>query len=479
MISSEYAALFLKILSIENSMNKQQVMEYYANKFVTGQLLSGSKDREVAGAFWDGTYDQRPNILQFPFDVVQMAKKGVTSFHFSVEHWSNAMAISDSDSYDRLRKGWDVIIDIDSKMSLDESKIAARLVCEMLEKYDIRNYGIKFSGRRGFHIVMPWTMFPKTIDYKPAEKLYPLAPGVISRFIRKKIKAALMDELVKTKGAKNLFSILEEVPEKVSPYFFVEIERNWGNRHMFRAPFSLNEKTWLVSVPLTFPEIMGFDTKRAEPKQVVANSNTYPEFFRGEAAAGEAEALLTDAMDWYTTIRKEDKPKTQRPRLVWEKKIPEEHFPPCIKNVLGGLADGRKRSIFTLVNFLRMANWSWPEIEEKIYQWNEKNRPPLPRSIVVGQLRYGQSNQYTAANCPPDGDLFYTDTGICRPDSICKAGGTKIAIRNPIVYPFKLMKIRRKTQPARRGFSCLVCSKEFKSMRSLAVHKSRTHGITE
>ncbi len=454
-------------------MNRQQTLDYYSNEFVIKQLLASSADREIAGAFWDGTYDQRPNILQFPSDIVQMVKKGVTSFHFSVEHWTNPMAITTgTDNYDRLRKGWDVIIDIDSKMTLDESKIAARLVCELLEKYSLRNYGIKFSGRRGFHIVLPWTMFPKIIDYNDAAKLYPLIPRIVSRFIRKKIKHQLMEELIKSKGAKNLFSILDEVPEKISPYFFVEIEKDWGNRHMFRAPYSLNEKTWLVSVPISLNQLKDFDPKEAEPKKVIANTNTYENFFRGEE--NEAQDLLLEAMDWYTTVKKE-KPKQHVHRIVWEKKIAEENFPPCVKNILGGMQDGRKRSIFTLVNFLRMMNWSWPEIEEKIYAWNEKNRPPLPRSIVLSQLRWSQMNQRTTANCPPDGDLFYTDTGICKPDKICTAGSGKIVIRNPVVYPFKLMKISRKTKTW-RGYSCGVCGKELKNMRSLNVHKSRTHG---
>lgn len=454
-------------------MNKQQILEYYSNDFVNRQILGSSIDREIAGAFWDGTYDQRPNILQFPSDIIQMAKKGVTSFHYSVEHWTNAMSIvTGTDNYDRLRKGWDVLIDIDSKMTIEESKIAATLVCRLLEKYGIKNYGIKFSGRRGFHIILPWVMFPKAIDYNDAAKMYPAVPRIISRFIRKKIRQELLEELIKTKGAKSLFSMFEEVPEKISPYFFVEIEKDWGNRHMFRAPYSLNEKTWLVSTPLAFSQIKDFDPKNAEPRHVIANSNTFPDFFRGEE--NEAQDLLLEAMDWYTTVKKE-KPRQKKQIIVWEQKITEEYFPPCIKNIISGMSDGRKRSIFTLVNFLRMANWSWTEIEGKVMEWNDKNRPPLPRSIVLSQLRWSQTNQRTTANCPPDGDLFYTDTGICRPDKTCTAGTNKIAIKNPVVYPFKLMKMKRKERPLRRGYSCGACNKEFKNMRSLSQHKSRTH----
>ena len=97
-------------------------MEYYSDGQIAGQILAGAKGREVAGAFWDGSYDKRPNILQYPTDIVQMVRKGVTSFHLSVEHWSNPMAIT-SENYEKLRTGWDMIIDIDSKLGVDESKI--------------------------------------------------------------------------------------------------------------------------------------------------------------------------------------------------------------------------------------------------------------------------------------------------------------------------------------------------------------------
>ncbi|MBI3190190.1 hypothetical protein HYZ41_00650 [archaeon] len=360
-------------MTTDNSVNRQKVYEYYSDKFIVDQLMKNSKGREVAGAFWNGTYDRRPNILQYSTDVTQMVRNGVTSFHFSVERWSNPMAIADEKSYEKLRNGWDLIFDIDSKLGLDESKTAADLICKLLEKYGIKNYGVKFSGRRGFHICIPWIMFPKTIDYKPAAKMYPGIPRIVARFVRKKIKHQLMAELIKSKGAKQLIK-----------------------------------------------------------KNIV----------------------------------------------LWEGRISEEYFPPCIKNILSGITDGRKRSIFTLVNFLRMANWQWDEIEQKIIEWNENNVKPLPRTIVVGQLRWSQRNMRNPANCPPDGDLFYGDTvNVCKPDNICKQGTTKILIKNPIVYPFKVMKIKRKKKIS-RGYTCGVCGKDFKNMRSLNMHKGRSHGYT-
>ncbi len=449
-------------------ITRKEIHDYYSREDIASQLVKNAANREVAGAFYDGQYDSRPNILQFHSDVVQMVRKGVTSFHYSVEHWKSPMAVHTERDYSKLRTGWDIIIDIDSKLGIEESQSAALIAIELLEKYGIRNAGIKFSGRRGFHICLPWIMFPQEVNYKPLAQLYPKVPQAIISFIRDRIKEKLMKELLKGKSAKELIQALEEPPSELSPYFFVEIEKNWGARHMFRAPYSLNEKTWLVSLPINAKQLGNFSLESADIKNIETNTD----FFKGED--NEAESLLIDAVDWQALQEKEPEKKEKKRFLDYEKRIPEELFPPCIKTILAGLADGRKRSLFTLINFLRMCNWAWAEIEQKVFEWNEKNKPPLPRTIVVAQLRWAQANARNPWNCPPDGQM-YVDIGICRPDEICKAGTGNIAIKSPIVYPFKRMKQRK----VYRGYSCMHCEREFKNMRSLAMHKSRSHGIYE
>ena len=447
-------------------MNRADVAEYYSNEKIISELLRNAKNREIAGALWDGRYDQRPNVLQYASDVAQMVRKGVTSFHYSVEHWSNAMAIT-GENYERLRTGWDMIIDIDSKLGIDESKLAADMICRLLEKYGIKQYGLKFSGRRGFHICLPWVMFPKELDYKPLEKQYPDVPRIIAGFIRMKIRDELLAALVRSKGAKNLIETLDS-PSELDPFYFVEVEKDWGNRHMFRAPYSFNEKTWLVSVPLDHKDLTSFDVKNAEHGRVL--SAKHPEFFRGKK--DEAADLLAEAIDWHAMQKKEVK--VEKKRLVsFDRKIPEENFPPCIKLMLAGLSDGKKRSLFTLVNFLKMMNWTRDDIEAKILEWNAKNKPPLPQSIVLGQLRYAERRETAPpANC--SNNAYYIDIGLCKPDAVCKRGSDKITIKNPIAYPFRTMKRVKKERPKQRGFSCL-CGKEFPTELALAMHKGKVH----
>jgi DNA primase catalytic subunit len=446
-------------------MNRQDVVEYYSNEKIIAELIKNAKNREVAGAFLDGRYDQRPNIIQFPSDVVQMARKGITSFHFSVEHWSNPMAIA-TDNYERLRTGWDLIFDIDSKLGIEESKLAATHICNLLRKYSVKNFGLKFSGRRGFHISISWKCFPKEIDYKPLEKQYPDVPRIVAHFIREKIRADLLKDLVRSKGATKLIEIIGESPSELDPFYFIEVEKDWGNRHMFRAPFSFNEKTWLVSTPISFSSLGSFTPKDAEWENVLKQK--HPEFFTGEE--GEAADLLTDAIDWNAAQKKEEVKKEIKPRVKWEKKVPEEMFPPCMKAILSGLSDGKKRSVFTLVNFLKMMNWTHEEIEARIQEWNKSNTPPIPNAIVLSTIRYHDAREPAPpANC--FNDMYYKSFGVCRPDDICRKMNEK-KLSNPIAYPFKIMK---RPSSRKRGFSCGVCNKEFRSQYSLSVHKGRMH----
>lgn len=441
-------------------MNMQAVFEYYSNPLVIEQLVSHAKDREVAGALFTGNYEKRPNIIQYPDDVIQMAKNGVTSFHLSVERWTYPMQLIKKD-YHSLRKGWDLIIDMDSKLSIEESKITASLICDLLKKYSIRNHTIKFSGNRGFHICLPWEMFPDEVDYQQLSKRYPQAPRIIASFIKKEIASRLMKELIKKKGAKELIDLLGEKPEKMNPFYFVDVENNWGNRHMFRAPFSLNEKTWLVSLPFDPKHIDKFSKPDAKPDRALAFLEKEKHtFFRGEE--NEALALLTDAFDWHASIKKEPEKKKKK-YIFTEKQVPESQFPPCMKIILAGLDDGKKRSIFTIINFLRMMNWPWKEIEERVFEWNNKNRPPLQTNLLIAGLRAAERNQLNPANC--FNETFYTSFGVCKPDSNCKK------IKNPIAYPLKKM-----DRPRFRGYECARCDKKFKSMRSLRVHIGRIHG---
>jgi len=414
-------------------MNLKKIYEYYSQDEILEKIVSSAREREVSASKQDGSHLSRPNVLVYPRDVLELVKRGAVSFHGSVERWKNPMQLAtrlSESELNELRTGWDLIIDIDSAIGLEASKLAAKRVINFLKKYGIKNFGVKFSGNRGFHILVPWEAFPKKVDYSETRTQFPLIPQVIASFIREKVKDDLMQDLIKMKGS--LRSLVEELNrelEELTPYMFVEIEKDWGSRHLFRLPYTINEKTFserkcLVTLPVE--DIDSFERDDASIEKVKPRV----EFFK-EPEPGEATTLLIDAMDWYSERKKEEKKKPVKRKMSRKSKVPEERFPPCIKKILKGLSDGRKRSIFILVNFLNTMGWKWEEIEEKILEWNKRNNPPLRDNYVRTQLKWfeRQKRDLLPPNC--DNQQFYTSFGVCKPDSKCSK------IKNPVVYPFK------------------------------------------
>ncbi|MCD6367961.1 MAG: hypothetical protein J7L45_02635 [Candidatus Aenigmarchaeota archaeon] len=413
-------------------MNKKEIYEYYSNEDILNKLVENSKDREISASLFNGSYLNRPNIIMYPRDVLEMVKGGCVSFHGSVELWKNPMRLDtklSEEQLNELRTGWDLIIDIDSALGIEAAKLAAKRVVEFLKSHGIRNPGIKFSGNRGFHIGVPWKAFPKKIDYEPTKNQFPRIPRIIASYMRNEIKDKLLQDLISLKGSlRELVEDVDQYLEELTPYIFVEIEKDWGSRHLFRLPYSINEKSWLVSVPISIDDIDSFELDDATPERIKAKKD----FFQ-EVKDGEATNLVMDALDWYSQIKEErSRKKNEKPKKIMKtKKVPEERFPPCIKKILGGLSDGRKRSVFILVNFLSNVGWSWPEVKKRIIEWNKNNKPPLRDNYISTQLKWfeRQDRKLLPPNC--DNKHFYKSFGVCHPDEKCKR------IKNPVVYPFK------------------------------------------
>jgi hypothetical protein len=162
---------------------------YYSNPKIQEAILKFAKDREVVPRYFEG-FGKRPDMLQYPSDIQGLVKKGATSFHASEELWEDPLSIDSESSIRELsgqRKSWDLLIDIDSPF-LDCSNIAARLIIEALEQNGIKNYGIKFSGSKGFHIMISGKAFPKIYDDKNTSEMFPEWPRAICGYLMDYIK---------------------------------------------------------------------------------------------------------------------------------------------------------------------------------------------------------------------------------------------------------------------------------------------------
>ncbi len=119
---------------------------YYSNPKIQKAIFDFAVNREVCPRYFEG-FGKRPDCLQYESDVFELVKKGATSFHCSEEIWDNPLNIQTGMNVKQLndlRKGWDLILDIDSKY-IDYSKICTKILISFLEFSGVKNVGVKFS----------------------------------------------------------------------------------------------------------------------------------------------------------------------------------------------------------------------------------------------------------------------------------------------------------------------------------------------
>ena len=171
---------------------------YYSNPEIQKAIFSFAENREVVPRYYEG-FGKRPDTLQYPSDVMGLVNKGATSFHASEELWNDPLRISSDSSQEELRemrKSWDLLIDIDSPF-LDYSKIAARLIAEELENQGIETYRIKFSGKKGFHLIVPAGAFPEELSGLKTKEMFPEWPRAILGYLNYKIRRKYNEEVSK------------------------------------------------------------------------------------------------------------------------------------------------------------------------------------------------------------------------------------------------------------------------------------------
>ncbi len=432
-------------------MDFQKILSYYSREDVQKAILKVCREREVVGVFDNGAYSKRPNTIFYPADILAMVKSGVVELHGSLEHWSNPAMIKEG-NYGELRVGWDIVLDLDCE-KFDHGKIAAIVISRALRKYSLNNFSIKFTGGTGFHMGISWASIPKQIDYKPTANRFPELARSVASFLKYKVKDELEATLLKKYNPEELASQTNKPIGKIvsddgiNPFEVVDIDPILlSPRHLFRLPYSLNRNSLMVSLPVKPEQLEDFQPEQAMPEKIKAELG-----YLDSAEEGEADLLVSEAIDFSAKIAKKEIVKEIKKTEIYSP-IKDNIFPPCIKNISNGLADGRKRALFILINFLQTAKWNFGDMETYVIGWNEKNSPPLPDSYVRSQLRWhsNKDKKILPPNCPSEKSQgWYESIGVCKPDFVC--GQPKILLKNPINYPVKILASYKKKAPRRNG----------------------------
>jgi len=415
--------------SEEKSLNEQRIRKiiqvYYSRPDIQKAIFEFSNNREICPRYFEG-FGKRPDSFQYLGDIFGLIKKGATSLHCSEELWEDPLKIQtgmNEKQFNELRIGWDLLIDIDSKY-IDYSKISAELIIKILKFHGVKNIGVKFSGSKGFHIIIPWKAFPKEVNEVKTSDMFPEWPRIISLYLTEKIKPLLIEKVSDlTKPNKYVKDF--QAPEEVMPDIILV-----SPRHLFRMPYSLHEKTALASIVLNPDEIADFQLKDANPMKVKIKN------FMPNAEEGEASELLMQALDWNkesVSFKEVSKNFDYKPIKI--DNLSERDFSPSIKKILQGVDDGRKRSLFILLNLFRSVGIEKDELEKRIYAWNKKNKIPLKEGYIKSQLVWSYKNKIVP---PPNFDKdYYKGIGVIPTEE-------ELRYKNPISYIIKKSRIENR-----------------------------------
>ncbi len=253
-------------------------MPYYWNPDILQALAYQCHDREVwlkAGK----ASSPRPRKVNSPDQLSSL----ITNFQHidpisifaSIETFTDPLRLGAADQpTEKLRIGWDFVIDLDAE-KVDKAKVTATAICEVLETFGL-SAKAKFSGNRGFHVIIPGQAFDNFRSKEEFLAAYPQVPFSISRFI----EASLRPE--QKKGV-----VLDS-----------EI---YNPRRLLRLAYSLHDESRLVSVPVEIEELRSFNTSMAQPESVDAIDWTW---LKLQSKTGEGSDLLTSVAEWVKSQRK-------------------------------------------------------------------------------------------------------------------------------------------------------------------------------
>ncbi len=428
-----------------------EFLRYYSRKDIQKALVEQSANKEF-GVRYHEAFGKRPDTLQFEADIFEFARKGATSFHISEETWTDPLSLAtglNRAQLDALRKGWDLILDIDCPY-WDYSKLTAYLLVEALKFHNLKNISVKFSGNKGFHIGVPFEAFPEEVTGKKIKDLYPEGLRVIAAYLQDMIRPLLVQKILEKEDIDAIFKRTgKKMAELIKnnefdPFSIIDIDTILiSSRHLYRAPYSLHEKTGLSSLPIEPGKIMGFEKDSARPEKV----DTKIKFLdRANVTEKEAKELVMQAFDWQSkqTIKQNitEDSKISETKAAETHEMPtiaisSEKFPECIKKILAGkMPDGKKRALFVLLRFLKNVGWSAEDIDKTVREWNKTHDQPLGDSYITTQLVW-HKRQKTAI-LPPNcmSNNYYKDLQICPGGQGC------LKYKNPVNYAKVQQKLR-------------------------------------
>lgn len=267
---------------------------------------------------------------------------GNTDIYYCMYHYEN----NDIDNCKILGSPY---LDFDGSIETDEEyEVIRNEVCLSVNyfkeywKIPIDMIEIFFSGAKGFHVIIPFEI----LGLKPCSDLN-VRNKMLARLVSKQCGCSHIDTGI------------------------------YDRKRLFRIPGSINGKSGLHKVPLTYEQLTSFSLEEmkawaAEPResQVIA-----PRLIK--------ESALHYVEIYRNTINKASKKKSMKKK---EFVFPTKKKPllPCVVEILktGATKGQRNNTTVVLASSLMQSGIKRSEAEDILLDWNQSNEPPLKESEV-------------------------------------------------------------------------------------------------
>ena len=269
---------------------------------------------------------------------------------------------------------FDLDTNLSTRKQYKQLKHQVRILYHCFAKWKIEKNEIElyFSGAKGFHLLVPAEVLG--IDYGEDWNL-------INKFIAKSLKENYGITLLDT-------SIYDK-------------------RRLLRMPGSINFKSRLYKIPLSFDEFDKISLKqlreRAKTKPVKPKDTMH-------VLNVEASQAFNDFIKEYRTGQEKNTEKKETAPINFSSEFP---LLPCIEQALNtSCPEGtRNKTAFLLASSLLQRRFSIQEVEEKLETWNRNNDVPLSNAELRIIINNAISNDAKDKNHYGCG--VFQDEGLC------------------------------------------------------------------
>lgn len=280
--------------------------------------------------------------------------------------YRSAFRYSSTDIDNALMYG-DLYFDLDDVNNFETVRKDALMVLNALETtfhIDKHLIQIYYSGFKGIHLILS----AKIMGIEPCNNL-----NEIYKYI-----------------ALNM--------NKFTPFKTVDTQI-YDNKRLFRIPNTVNEKSELYKIPLTYEELETLPIEDIRKMASYPRVIDMPNYFY----VPPANRMFIQYTHEYEKYVSEESRSNNR------HKIRINYEPPCITHILeNGATEGvRNITIACLASYLDARGHTLEEITNEIIEWNDKNAKPTPikelkttvKSIFNGDKRFGCATLCKLSEC--------------------------------------------------------------------------------